>query len=279
MRELTEVKRGRRPRRRAAGRPRAVPPRGRSALDRPDRRPPRRARRGGAAMSRRSIVEARGRGQLVLRADPALRGANSAVAARRDPRRDGPERLGQVHAAALPGRHPRAGLRRGLVRRRSASTRMRETDRSALRRDRFGFVFQFGQLVPELTAEENVALPLLLGGVRRRGRCAGRALVRPARPRRARAAPLRRAVGWPGAAGGAGPRAGRRPGGAVRRRADRLARLADRRAGDGPAGRRRPGAGHHRRPRHPRARVAAYADREVIVRDGTGDHARAARSP
>ena len=44
---------------------------------------------------------------------------------------------------------------------------LRETDRSALRRDRFGFVFQFGQLVPELTAEENVALPLLLNGVRR----------------------------------------------------------------------------------------------------------------
>jgi putative ABC transport system ATP-binding protein len=43
-----------------------------------------------------------------------------------------------------------------------------ETERSALRRDRFGFVFQFGQLVPELTAEENVALPLLLNGVRRK---------------------------------------------------------------------------------------------------------------
>ena len=42
-----------------------------------------------------------------------------------------------------------------------------ETERSALRRDQFGFVFQFGQLVPELTAEENVALPLLLGGARR----------------------------------------------------------------------------------------------------------------
>lgn len=42
-----------------------------------------------------------------------------------------------------------------------------ETERSALRRDRFGFVFQFGQLVPELTAEENIALPLLLGGTRR----------------------------------------------------------------------------------------------------------------
>jgi putative ABC transport system ATP-binding protein len=39
--------------------------------------------------------------------------------------------------------------------------------RSALRRDRFGFVFQSGQLVPELTAEENVALPLLLSGIRR----------------------------------------------------------------------------------------------------------------
>jgi putative ABC transport system ATP-binding protein len=44
---------------------------------------------------------------------------------------------------------------------------MRESERSRLRRDRFGFVFQFGQLVPELTAEENVALPLLLGGMHR----------------------------------------------------------------------------------------------------------------
>ncbi len=44
---------------------------------------------------------------------------------------------------------------------------MSEDRRSDLRRDRFGFVFQFGQLVPELTAEENVALPLLLGGMRR----------------------------------------------------------------------------------------------------------------
>lgn len=44
---------------------------------------------------------------------------------------------------------------------------MVEAERSTLRRDRFGFVFQFGQLVPELTAEENVALPLLLAGIRR----------------------------------------------------------------------------------------------------------------
>ncbi|MFI6781303.1 ABC transporter ATP-binding protein [Micromonospora sp. NPDC050276] len=45
---------------------------------------------------------------------------------------------------------------------------MAETERSSLRRDRFGFVFQFGQLVPELTAVENVALPLLLSGVGRK---------------------------------------------------------------------------------------------------------------
>lgn len=43
-----------------------------------------------------------------------------------------------------------------------------EEARSALRRTRFGVLFQFGQLVEELTAVENVALPLLLGGMPRR---------------------------------------------------------------------------------------------------------------
>lgn len=43
-----------------------------------------------------------------------------------------------------------------------------ERQRTALRRERFGFVFQFGQLVPELPAVENVALPLLLAGRPRR---------------------------------------------------------------------------------------------------------------
>jgi putative ABC transport system ATP-binding protein len=37
-----------------------------------------------------------------------------------------------------------------------------------LRRTAFGFIFQFGQLVPELPAEENIALPLLLAGQRRK---------------------------------------------------------------------------------------------------------------
>lgn len=45
---------------------------------------------------------------------------------------------------------------------------MSDAERSALRRTEFGFVFQFGQLVPELTCLENVALPLRLGGMKRR---------------------------------------------------------------------------------------------------------------
>ncbi|WP_079166800.1 ABC transporter ATP-binding protein [Streptomyces oceani] len=45
---------------------------------------------------------------------------------------------------------------------------LREPARSELRRTRFGFVFQSGQLLPELPAVENVALPLMLGGTPRR---------------------------------------------------------------------------------------------------------------
>ncbi|MFJ7056919.1 ABC transporter ATP-binding protein [Streptomyces microflavus] len=45
---------------------------------------------------------------------------------------------------------------------------MSDAERSALRRSDFGFVFQFGQLVPELTCVENVALPLRLDGVKRK---------------------------------------------------------------------------------------------------------------
>ncbi|WP_156761105.1 ABC transporter ATP-binding protein [Microbacterium karelineae] len=41
---------------------------------------------------------------------------------------------------------------------------LREAERSALRREELGFVFQQGLLVPELTAVENVALPLMLAG-------------------------------------------------------------------------------------------------------------------
>jgi putative ABC transport system ATP-binding protein len=64
----------------------------------------------------------------------------------------------------------------GIMRVDSGEVRYRDQDiglwseaaRSKLRRTDFGVLFQFGQLVPELTAVENVALPLLLAGSGRR---------------------------------------------------------------------------------------------------------------
>ena len=45
---------------------------------------------------------------------------------------------------------------------------LNEARRSALRLAEFGFVFQFGQLLPDLTAVDNITIPLLLGGMKRR---------------------------------------------------------------------------------------------------------------
>ena len=45
--------------------------------------------------------------------------------------------------------------------------RLDEKKRTELRRTVFGFVFQFGQLVPELTAADNIALPMLLNKAKR----------------------------------------------------------------------------------------------------------------
>lgn len=45
---------------------------------------------------------------------------------------------------------------------------LNDKERSILRRTQFGFVFQFGQLVAELSVHDNVALPLLLNGVKRK---------------------------------------------------------------------------------------------------------------
>ncbi len=175
MRELTDLRRQRRSDRRPARRPRALPPRGRPAVDRRDRGPTVESRRGGAThvksfrdspdRDEEWAIEARG---LVksFGPTPALRGADLSV------------RAGEIVAVMGPSGSGKSTLLHCLAgilvpEQGSVSFRgqrvdaMRETERSALRRDRFGFVFQSGQLVPELTAEENVALPLLLRGVRR----------------------------------------------------------------------------------------------------------------
>lgn len=46
-------------------------------------------------------------------------------------------------------------------------TELNETRRSKLRRETFGFVFQSGLLIPELTAVENVAMALMINSVGR----------------------------------------------------------------------------------------------------------------
>jgi putative ABC transport system ATP-binding protein len=147
---------------------------------------------------------------------------------------------------------------------------MGEADRSALRRDHFGFVFQFGQLVPELTAEENVALPLLLAGIRR-------------------AAALGQARPWFATLGLDGleqRRSGELSGGQAQRVALARGLVASPRVlfADEPTGSLDSLAGEQVMDLLTAAvrdrgttvvlvthepRVAAYADREVIVRDGT----------
>ena len=112
-----------------------------------------------------TLVEARDV-HLSFGATPALRGAGLAVARGEIVAVMGPSGSGKSTLL-----HCLAGILvpdRGEIsfRGRRVDT-LSEQARSTLRRDHFGFVFQFGQLVPELTAEENVALPLLLGGVRR----------------------------------------------------------------------------------------------------------------
>jgi putative ABC transport system ATP-binding protein len=118
-----------------------------------------------ATLTDNVIVEARGV-VVSFGATPALRGASMSVVA------------GEVLAVMGPSGSGKSTLLHclaGILTPDSGEIwfdghridRLGEEARSALRRDRFGFVFQFGQLVPELTAEENIALPLLLAGTGR----------------------------------------------------------------------------------------------------------------
>jgi putative ABC transport system ATP-binding protein len=117
-------------------------------------------------VSRGSLVEARG----IYKAfgqTPALRGASVTV------------RQGEILAIMGPSGSGKSTLLHCLAGIFTPDTgdvlfdgqvvnAMGETDRTRLRRTAFGFVFQFGQLVPELTAADNVALPLLLNHTKRK---------------------------------------------------------------------------------------------------------------
>jgi putative ABC transport system ATP-binding protein len=146
---------------------------------------------------------------------------------------------------------------------------MSDAERSALRRTDFGFVFQFGQLVPELSCRENVALPLRLDGV-------------PRKPAERRADELLEALE---VAGVAKQRPGTVSGGEGQRVAIARALATDPRVlfADEPTGALDSLNGERvmelltaaARERDTavvlvthEARVAAYSDREVVVRDG-----------
>ena len=125
---------------------------------------------------------------------------------------------------------------------------MGDKELTRLRRDHIGFVFQAFNLLPMLTAEENILLPLAIAGrkpeaewvetvIERVG------LDRPPRP------PPERALRRPAAARRRRPRPRRRADGAVRRRADRQPRLEDRR----------------RRPRRSCARPSTTTARRTVM--------------
>ncbi|MER6753554.1 ABC transporter ATP-binding protein [Micromonospora echinofusca] len=148
-----------------------------------------------------------------------------------------------------------------------------EAARSRLRRTEFGVLLQFGQLVAELTAAENVALPLLLAGTRRR---------------EARTA----ALSWMdrlGVAELADVRPGEMSGGQQQRCAMARALVTEPRVlfADEPTGALDTLAGEQvltqlvRLAREQKTtvvlvthepRIAAYADRELSLRDGMVDH-------
>ena len=80
-------------------------------------------------------------------------------------RADGPVGLGQDHAAQ-PDRRPRPAHRRHVEVAASVG-RLSERELAKWRAQHFGFVFQIYNLMPVLTAEQNVELPLLLTSLRR----------------------------------------------------------------------------------------------------------------
>jgi len=114
-------------------------------------------------MTETEVVVAASGVQLSFGSTPALRGASISVArgelvALTGPSGSGKSTLMHCLAGVLL---PDAGVVTFAGRR---LDEMSADERTLLRRRHIGLVLQFGQLVPELTALENVALPLLLDG-------------------------------------------------------------------------------------------------------------------
>jgi putative ABC transport system ATP-binding protein len=118
------------------------------------------ATRTAVAAEARAVVKTYGHGETEVR---ALDGADLQIATGRFTAVMGPSGSGKstlMHAhAGLDTVDSGQVLLGG-----TALTTLTEDQRTLLRRDRIGFVFQAFNLVPSLTAAENIALPLTLAG-------------------------------------------------------------------------------------------------------------------
>ncbi len=118
------------------------------------------SRSSGCLIEARDVVKSFGQ-------TPALRGASVSVAAGEIIAIMGPSGSGKstlLHCMAGIFKPDSGQVRFDGIR----LDELSETKRTELRRTAFGFVFQFGQLVPELSTADNIALPLLLNRVRRK---------------------------------------------------------------------------------------------------------------
>ena len=129
------------------------------------------------ALSDESVLHSNGKPVVAAkRCHPVLRRGRHArrCAPRRDARRrsrqadsgNGPFGLREVDAHAHPRRARQADVGHRVHRRHGRRRRSATRDLTKLRRKHIGFVFQFFNLLPMLSAEENVRLPLTIAGTK-----------------------------------------------------------------------------------------------------------------
>ena len=182
----------------------------------------------------------------------ALRGVDLTVDGGRVRRPDGTVGLRQVDAAEPGGRAGDSPTRARITVADEEVTGRGEDDLARLRRKHIGIIFQFFNLLEGMTVLENVALPAVIAGRKRRmAETRARDLLDLLGIGDKAAAAARRAVRRPAAAAGDRAGAGQRADPAAGRRAHRRPRLRRRPGGHRaaePAARRRP----DHRPGHPR---------------------------